>query len=838
MALVLMAAGYMLASSCVESAVPKRAARDTAERQATAAAASTAFHPATRTTASPSGGETVAVNPPPLLWPAAERDAAPYMVQLSRDPAFPGGGTLGAQGLRWAMYNPHRQLEPGRWFWRHASEKSGAAKAWSQTHEFVIDPAARVFVTPAADVMLAAFPAGHPRILARADELAALRTRAASQPDCKALIDRARRLVKARLPAPEEAKPTQKGATAFEEKNFAKWASKAFAGDFVQDNAVLAPAYLLTGDAAIGRAALDRALFLAALDPEGDTSPRVSDFADGSCMRAMALAYDSCFALLTSDEAERLRQAMGVRAGRFFRKHVNSLEGRIFNPHVWQHILMEAAEVAFATVGELPEARAWTAYTYELWLNRFPPIAGDDGGWTEGLGYLGTNLETLLLMPQRLSQLTGVDFYDIPWYRNAASFHVYGWPVGSVNAGFGDGDHDSKVISGARAYFVETLGRRFVNTTAINYAQAVRQEKSDTLPALLVWHRLREPAPRASAPPPVAKLTHSRAFRDVGLVAMHTNLADRGDNLFVAFNSCPYGAFGHMHPAQNAFNVMLGGERLFANTGYYIAYGDAHFQGWYHNSRGHNTVLIDGQGQVSNSDGWGRIARYADSGSIAYSLGDASPAYGNAGLTRFRRHMVLLRPSTLVIYDELEADHPARWSWLLHSPGKITSTAGPVRLHAAMATGEGQVDIRGSMELQVKVDDRFDPPADNWRGKKTKGGVIQYPNQWHATIEPVGKTARTRFLALMQVRAAGQSQDFAVAETDGAGRVRLGPWTLQAALNIDAPPSLVIERADGGAALAAGVAGLSAGGRRFTVSPAETILVEGGTIFRAQEKSD
>ena len=553
-------------------------------------------------------------------------------------------------------------------------------------------------------------------------------------------------------------------------------------------------------------------------------------------MRTMALAYDSCCGLLSADERTRLRAAMKTRAGRFFRKQMNNLEGRIFNPHVWQHILTEASEIAFALAGELPEAQVWAAYVYELWVNRFPPFGGGDGGWVEGLGYLGTNLETMLLMPQRFSQLTGVDFYDVPWYRGAPDFHIYGWPAGSVNAGFGDGDHDTRSISAARAYFVETLGRRTGNAHALHYAATVMSGKSDSLPPLLIWHRLREPVAAASAPALPAGLPLSRSFRDTGFVAMHTNLSDSRQNVFVAFNSCPRGAYGHMHPCQNAFNLMLGGEHLLANSGYYIAFGDAHFQGWYHNTRGHNTVLIDGQGQPAGSEAWGWIARHADSGSIAYCLGDASPAYANTGLTRFRRHLALLRPSLLVVYDELEAGHDARWSWLLHSPARIESQLGGVRLLAKTATGQGQVDVFGSSDLQVKIDDQFDPPANNWRGKRSGGEVRDYPNQWHATIEPVRNTARVRFLALIQLHLGGGKPEFTAPRIEAAGRVQAGPWMVRAVLDPNEKAGLVIQRADGQSALAADVPEFTSGGRNYLLAPQETILLEGLEVFRAPEE--
>ena len=42
---------------------------------------------------------------------------------------------------------------------------------------------------------------------------------------------------------------------------------------------------------------------------------RASDFADGSCMRILAYAYDACFDLMSEEEQALLRVAMAARAG-------------------------------------------------------------------------------------------------------------------------------------------------------------------------------------------------------------------------------------------------------------------------------------------------------------------------------------------------------------------------------------------------------------------------------------------------------------------------------------------------------------------------------------------
>src|SRR3546814_15698448 len=71
------------------------------------------------------------------------------------------------------------------------------------------------------------------------------------------------------------------------------------------------------------------------------------------------------------------------------------------------------------------------------------------------------------------------------------------------------------------------------------------------------------------------------------------------------------------------------------------------------------------------------MPRFLQGEEMAYVMGDASAAYSSAetgedyGLKKFHRHLLLLKPDIIVVYDEMEADHPASWSWLLHSMAKI-----------------------------------------------------------------------------------------------------------------------------------------------------------------------
>ncbi len=75
------------------------------------------IHPRTRLWASPSGGLEARFNPPVLLWPSKKN--ATYSVRLSTDSGFKRDQTIQVENLKHALFNPHRRLASGKWFWQY-----------------------------------------------------------------------------------------------------------------------------------------------------------------------------------------------------------------------------------------------------------------------------------------------------------------------------------------------------------------------------------------------------------------------------------------------------------------------------------------------------------------------------------------------------------------------------------------------------------------------------------------------------------------------------------------------------------------------------------------------
>ena len=219
---------------------------------------------------------------------------------------------------------------------------------------------------------------------------------------------------------------------------------------------------------------------------------------------------------------------------------------------------------------------------------------------------------------------------------------------------------------------------------------------------------------------------------------MNTDVMNADTNLFVSFRSSPFGVGSHGLAEQNSFNLSYKGKPVFYPTGYRITTADKHHLLSQKHSRARNTITVDGKTQAFSHCGYGWIARYLDGKDITYVLGDASKAYvpfdqsagdwinalTNAGVYTsehgfiltpednpqvklFRRHLILLRPNILVVYDELEADKDVTWTFQLNGLERSHMKLFPDEclLTADTDNCDAQVKVLGSAPLVASLAD-------------------------------------------------------------------------------------------------------------------------------------
>jgi hypothetical protein len=547
---------------------------------------------------------------------------------------------------------------------------------------------------------------------------------------------------------------------------------------------------------------------ISAWDPNGPS--HTNNFGDAGIMSSLAIGVDSFWDLLSVTERDQIIHHATIRAGQFYKLWIGQVESRSSSMHVWQHILHNLLQTSLAFKGEIPEADLWLDYVYELWIAQSPKMGELDGAWFNGTSYFGMNMLSLIDVSAIFKELSGVDYMGSDWFKNNPGWLICAFPPGSISDGFcNDGE---RYLSPEINYagYSDAIARLLNNPYAAWYAQAITKDLGKEIADddEFRWFRIRNGL-MMKLPDPVKEsdLPQAADFPDIGVAYMHTSVQKAETDLMLSVRSSPFGPMGHAHADQNTFNIAYGGHRLFYNTGYRPAMGDPHFLGWYKHTRGHNGVLIDGEGQPFSDGAYGYLPRFLSGKQISYVVGDASNAYAgkdegvktDQGMKLFRRYYLMLRPSTIVIYDELEADHAAEWSWLLHNDKGLIVDPEKKTIFAESKLAKAQVALFSSSEIEYRVTDQFSVPVDNWTNKiNEEGDTLVFKNQWHFSGVSKAKTEKMRYLAIIQVKPDGRFEQV-ISKKNGI--FTTGNWEIKAEMNALLPAGIHVTKNDQSASL-------------------------------------
>lgn len=751
----------------------------------------------------PSQGIEAEFNPPVLRWPLVKGEAVRYDVRLAMDSSF-SGETLSVLQTPWALFNPHTKLSQGLWYWQYRA--SGGE--WSEVNRFVVGASAVDLVSPPAEKFLKAIGTSHPRVLTDVEELKDLR-RIKGDADAVGILREAQAILSQNIPGEADGRPKRSDADKERNKKLRQDAGSALGKKVFTWLNTLCQAWILSGDDNYRQRAMAIGNGVATWDPAGVTGSKTSDFADARCMLGMALVFDTFYDRLTPSERASLQRAIKTRAAGFYEGWINNQEARLLSGHVWQHILHYFFETSLALYGHEPDASAWLSYAYELFLARAPILGGKDGGWTEGVSYFRMNMETLINVPLTIKKYTGFDFIrKHPWYINNVYWLAFHIPPGSSSDGFGD--NAEEVFSPGADYiaYAQEIARLTASPLAAWYAARCREyEQVDLSSAdILRWVRLTKtrdlPLPSPLENP---KLPAGKLFSEIGLVSMHSHPGDPVRDLMVAMRSSPFGSYGHFLSDQNAFNILYGGRRTFFRTGYKVTMTDPHRTGWYQHTKSNNSVLVDGEGQPYSTEAFGCVRRFIAGERISYALGDASNAYNSPetdedyGVRKFYRHVLLLKPDIIVIYDELENRRDAEWSWLIHSMSPIGVDHADNSFKSVFNDVRGVGRLWSSDPVRLTMTDTFDVPALNWRGSRDAAGKLKKyeDGQWHLKAVTVQKSKAERFLAVLRISPVAETGNIIEVDDEESLNIVVGDWTVSATMQNDKPATLTISDADG-----------------------------------------
>jgi hypothetical protein len=143
------------------------------------------------------------------------------------------------------------------------------------------------------------------------------------------------------------------------------------------------------------------------------------------------------------------------------------------------------------------------------------------------------------------------------------------------------------------------------------------------------------------------------------------------------------------------------------DSGVYDYYNSAHWRTYYKQTRAHNAITFDGgQGQSLGPTGLGehtaagRLTRFQQTPGYDISTGDATSAYAGL-LSRAKRTLVFIRPSTLVTIDQLASVTARRYEYNLHTVAPLNGTAAAFRAVVAPAELCGTVASPEAMAMSA-----------------------------------------------------------------------------------------------------------------------------------------
>lgn len=759
----------------------------------------TSYHDKMRTRPYPQQENKLLVNPTAMVIPAAYiYRYATVQFQFSDSPSFSSTATVTGDFQRWGMFNLHETLEPRTYYWHfRAKNASGSTTGWSQTYTFTVSGDEPQFATPPFQIFYDNLPTTFPRLYCFLDnDITEARKKGSTLEDYKNLISFAKTGMESDADILSLANPYSKAQTLMSYVEY------------------VAQAYYFTQDKTYSdhlRTVFDKLKAVAVTDKILDLGN--DNFKASYVLRCLMPVYDLLHESLSDDEKQYIEKAMYRVVDYYYGKGRGYEEAHVFDNHYWQEnyrVYLQAALLLHDNATYKAEIQERLQYLYELWTARAPATGMNrDGEWINGTGYFISNVETLHYVPMLFSYITKSDFLQHPWYKAAGKGLAYGWLPSAESMGFGDGSQKYS-LQRQRAAFADFLARELQDPYACWYASKLRSTRQRD--PIMRLYRLASTKTYGSAFPADAEKMH--VYPDMGLALMHTNMNNTSRDVSLSMRSSQFGSGSHTLADQNAFFLQYHGNNVYETSGYYLNFSDRFNLLSYRHSRAHNTILVDGKGQPYSTEGYGYIARSLGGNHINYCLGDASHAYGGisnddmwvdafnkAGISqtaeygfgktpldKYRRHVLMLDPGIVVIYDDLGATEPVTWDWLLHSKVKfdIDSIASTFTTLAAY-TAVGHLFSADSIRYS-QTDQFFSPLASSVDATK-------YPNQWHLTAR-VGKTANTRFLAILTV---ADSNATPPQVTRDGNTFKVGDWTIQAELNANHAAQLSVTNGDGSA---------------------------------------
>jgi hypothetical protein len=442
---------------------------------------------------------------------------------------------------------------------------------------------------------------------------------------------------------------------------------------------LLAMAHLLTGERRYLESAQAWALASCGYKTWGLGRIDGMDLAAGHQLFGLGIVYDWCYSDLDDDARRTIRETIARRGSAMFE---SAATGKTWwgRSYMQNHLWVDACGLSVAGMAvfdEVEDADLWIGFALDK-FRRSVDALGPDGASHEGVGYWEYGVEYLLKFMHLARELLGVDLYQHDWWRRTARYPLYlslprnAWTRSNCIVDIADCPRGHWY---GPDYLLRGLAREYRDPHAQWLAReidSVDVASSGASWLNLVWHDPSVPAEQPSALP---TLHH---FDDMGIVSSRSDWSGReslvvfkcgpflGHKAVQEFSYDPGG--GHVHPDANHFVVFGAGEWLLRDDGYRSKWTGQH-----------NTLLIDGRGQLGEGAQWfrgsqplavkarPRILLAESTPDLDHVVGDATEAYPeDLGLEQFERRLLCLKPNVLIVADDIRLKEPRQLELRFH----------------------------------------------------------------------------------------------------------------------------------------------------------------------------
>ena len=398
------------------------------------------------------------------------------------------------------------------------------------------------------------------------------------------------------------------------------------------------------------------------------------DWIDGVALRGIrrSLArYElvASYGYLTPEQTREYRDTM-VRAIEFA-IGTNSANPRITTSskfrtmNIWTDIAA-AAGLTGLTFPELPQSRNWVEFAVREINSQLTQYVWD-GCWHESPRYHAATLLIMGTFFEVLERRTGEDLFPntqfkamLAWLtrfqtpRDKAAGSTLHHPEGVILLpGIGDSSWvpDSFAVPALYASHYVKTDPHLAARLMWSWDRAGRPFTGDCVESGFV---LIDPT---IAPEP--QTLGSDVSPGKGYVVMRSGFDTPDEVWFLLRCGNSTRSTSHDNADWNAFNVHAFNAPLALDSAS-GAYSDPRHKAWHDKAIAHNTVIFGGRTQERRD---GRILNWITRPELDYSVSDASVA---AGVQKYIRHVLFVKPDYFVIWDELSSHETT--DWMFHTP--------------------------------------------------------------------------------------------------------------------------------------------------------------------------